>query len=98
MKTFSRSLMHLTCRRSPWWDIRWARPWLYLVAMSRPGSAEAGPPWGGQPEVQRQPARQVLDLAADRLGHGLGEREVLVDRAHPEQAGLPVGGRVELAG
>ena len=40
----------------------------------------------GQREVQFEPVSQVLDLAADRCGHGLGERVVLVDRMDPQDA------------
>jgi hypothetical protein len=33
----------------------------------------------GQDEIQAEPAGHVLDLAADGLGHGLGEGDILVD-------------------
>jgi len=51
----------------------------------------------GQREVQLEPVSQVLDLATDGRGHGLGERDVLVDGLDLQDPGLAVGGGIELA-
>ncbi len=43
-------------------------------------------------------ARQVFDLLSDRGGHGLGERDVLVNGVDPEHLCLTVGEGVKLVG
>src|SRR5262245_62983965 len=48
-------------------------------------------------EPQLEPVSQVVDFMVHRRGHGLGERDVLMDRIHAEHYGAAVGGRVEFA-